>query len=131
MSAERCNLCGGEILDTGEMAVKDEFDVVINVIKRRHEYHIYQCIECGARVRLQIDPKLKEANQYGRNVQAMALSLMATGNVAVNKVRMLINGMTAGAMNPSEGFIWKLYKRASVNLEKFMRDLKSRMIPLS
>lgn len=102
MSAERCNLCGGEILDTGEMAVKDEFDVVINVIKRRHEYHIYQCIECGARVRLQIDPKLKEANQYGRNVQAMALSLMATGNVAVNKVRMLINGMTAGAMNPSE-----------------------------
>lgn len=53
---------------------------------------------------------------------------MATGNVAINKVRMLINGMTSGFMNPSEGFISKLYKRASNNLGIFMNELKKVLI---
>ena len=128
LSVERCDLCDGKLLDTGRTLSKDEFDVEINVVKRRHEYHIYECVSCGAQVRLQIDSKLKEANQYGDCIQAVALSLMVTGNVAINKVRMLITGMTAGQMNPSEGFICKLYKRAATNLEEFMKDLKSLMI---
>ncbi|MDO4927394.1 MAG: hypothetical protein Q3980_17305, partial [Turicibacter sp.] len=79
-------------------------------------------------VRLQIDKRLKENNQYGSRVQALALSMMATGNVAVNKVRMLISGMTDGLMCLSEGFICKLYKRASENLQEFMAGLKRRLI---
>ena len=123
-SAETCDFCGGCLIDTGEVVSKDEFDVEINVVKRRHEYHIYECVDCGAAVRVQIDKHLKEKNQYGSNAQALALSLMATGNVAVNKVRMLISGMTAGLMNPSEGLICKLYKRAADGLETFIRDLR-------
>ena len=125
---ETCDLCAGNLIDTGDVISKDEFDVEINVIKRRHKYHIYKCIECGAEVRLQIDSRLKEANQYGSTVQAVALSLMATGNVAINKVRMLINGMTSGLMNPSEGYICKLYKRAALGLADFIRDLRVFMI---
>lgn len=128
LAVECCDLCGGELTDTGETISKDEFDVVVNVVKRRHEYHIYRCGDCGGEVRLQIIPRLKESNQYGSNVQAAALSLMVTGNVAINKVRMLINGMTSGQMNPSEGFICKLYKRASQELAVFMKDLKKLMI---
>lgn len=128
ISTEDCDLCGGNLIDTGEIVSKDEFDVEINVIKRRHEYHIYECVDCEAIVRLQIKKQLKEKNQYGSNLQALALSLMATGNVAINKVRMLINGMTSGLMNPSEGFISKLYKRASESLEIFMKDLKKVLI---
>ena len=64
-------------------------------------------MDCGAAVRLQIDNRLKEKNQYGSHVQALALSMMATGNVAVNKVRMLLSGMTDGLMCPSEGFLRK------------------------
>ena len=127
-SAEVCDFCGGELIDTGETISKDEFDVEIKVIKRRHEYRIYRCKGCGAAVRLQIDKHLKEKNQYGSRVQALALSMMATGNVAVNKVRMLISGMTDGLMCLSEGFICKLYKRASENLQEFMADLKRRLI---
>lgn len=41
---------------------------------------------------------------------------------------MLINGMTSGEMNPSEGFICKLYKRASLGLAEFMTDLKRLII---
>lgn len=128
LSAEKCDLCHGELIDTGATQSKDEFDVKVTVVKRRHNYHIYECADCGARVRLQIDRKLKEANQYGSNLQAAALSFMVTGNVAINKVRMLINGMTSGEMNPSEGFICKLYKRASLGLAEFMTDLKRLII---
>lgn len=125
---EKCDYCAGTLLDTGKSVSKDEFDVKIHVIKRRHEYHIYKCAECGAEFRLQIDAKLKEANQYGNTIQAMALSLMATGNVAINKVRMLIHGMTSGLMNPSEGFICKLYMRAALKLADFIKNLRAVMI---
>ena len=100
----------------------------LSVSKRRHNYHIYECIDCGALARLQIDVKLKEQNQYGSNVQAMALSLMSTGNVAINKVRMLINGMTNGLMNLSEGFICKLYGRAFNGLSIFIAGVRRELI---
>lgn len=131
VSTEVCGFCGGELEDTDESISKDEFDIEINVKKRRHEYRIYKCMDCGATVRLQIDNRLKEKNQYGSHVQALALSMMATGNVAVNKVRMLLSGMTDGLMCPSEGFICKLYKRASKNLQVFMADLKRVLITRS
>lgn len=128
LSAETCDFCGGKLIDTGESISKDEFDVEIKVVKRRHEYRIYSCVDCGATVRLPIEKRLKEQNQYGSRVQALALSMMATGNVAVNKARMLVSGMTDGLMCPSEGFICKLYKRASGNLQEFMSDLKRVLI---
>lgn len=128
LAEDTCGLCGGGLLDTGRVVSKDEFDVEVHVVKRRHEYHIYQCADCGATVRQPIDRKLKEQNQYGSHVQALALSLMATGNVAVNKVRMLIHGMTGGLMNPSQGYICKLYKRACYGLDIFIRDLRKLLI---
>lgn len=128
LSAKTCRSCGGELTDTGETVSKDEFDVEIKVVKRRHEYHIYRCADCGAAVRMQIDARLKEKNQYGSRVQALALSMMSTGNVALNKVRMLVGGMTGGLMQPSEGFLCKLYKRAAGNLEGFLKELKGIMV---
>lgn len=123
-----CDKCGGSLIDTGEVVCKDEFDVIIKTVKRRHKYHIYECTDCGDRVRLEISKTHKEKNQYGSNVQAMALSLMATGNVAINKVRMIISGMTNEEMFLSGGFISKLYKRAAVALETFMADLRALLI---
>lgn len=125
---ETCDFCAGNLKDTGNSVSKDEFDVEIKVVKRRHNYHIYKCMECGAEVRIQVASRLKEANQYGSTVQAVALSFMVTGNVAINKVRMLINGMTSGLMTPSEGFICKLYKRAAMGLAAFIKDLRAVMI---
>ena len=123
-----CDKCGGSLTDTGEVICKDEFDVIIKTVRRRHEYHIYQCVDCGHRIHLEICKTHKEKNQYGSNVQAVALSLMATGNVAINKVRTLIAGMTNGEMLLSEGFISKLYKRAAVILETFLAELRVLLI---
>lgn len=129
-ATDACDACGGTLVDAGEAVPKDEFDVEIRVVKRRHYDKVYKCAGCGKACRAQIGRRHKEKNQYGSGVQALALSLMATGNVAVNKVRMLLNGMTGGRMEPSGGFICKLYKRASEGLARFKADLRRKMICL-
>jgi transposase len=123
-----CASCGGQLLDSGETVTKDEFDVEIRTVKRRHEYHVFRCAKCGAAVRQQIPENLKEPNQYGDHVQALALSLMNTGNVAINKVRALLFGMTGGAMTQSEGFIAKLQSRAASGLRMFVENLKTVLV---
>lgn len=123
-----CASCGGRLLGSGETVAKDEYDVEIRTVKRRHEYRVCHCAECGAAVRHPIHRSLKESNQYGSHVQALALSLMNTGNVAINKVRTLLFGMTGGAMNQSDGYIAKLQRRAAAGLEMFVADLKTVLI---
>jgi hypothetical protein len=123
-----CHSCGGQLIDSGETITKDEYDVEIRTVKRRHEYPVCRCGKCGTTARQPIPKTLKEPNQYGSNVQALALSLMNTGNVAINKVRTLISGMTVGAMLQSEGYIAKLQKRASIGLTMFVYDLKNVLI---
>lgn len=126
--SETCDLCGGELVFIGEYVEKDEFDVIIQTVKRRHKYALYECQECGAIIRLRIEKHLKQQNQYGSNVQALALSLMVTGNMAMNKVCMVLSGMTGGEIHPCEGYVCKLYRRAARCLEVFMADLKRYMI---
>ena len=116
------------MIDSGETVSKDEYDVEIRTVKRRHEYHICHCATCGAAARQLIPGNLKEPNQYGSHVQALALSLMNTGNVAINKVRTLLFGMTVGAMYQSEGYIAKLQSRAAIRLSMFVSDLKTVLI---
>lgn len=123
-----CSKCGAALHDTGEVVSKDEFDIIIKTVKRRHEYNIYECADCGRLVHIPIDRSHKEQNQYGPSVQAMALSLMTTGNVPVNKVRMLISGMTGNGMQMSEGLICKLLVRAADTLSPFVEDLRMQMI---
>jgi hypothetical protein len=123
-----CTLCGGRLIESGETIAKDEYDVEIKVVKRRHEYRACHCAECGTVARQVIPCNLKEPNQYGSRVQALALSLMNTGNVAINKVRALLVGMTEGGMVQSEGYIAKLQSRAAIGLEIFIADLKTVLI---
>ena len=49
-----CALCGGQMLDNGEPVTKDEFEIEIRTVKRRHEYHVCRCVKCGASARLPI-----------------------------------------------------------------------------
>jgi transposase len=123
-----CHSCGGRLADSGETVTKDEYDVEIRTVKRRHEYRICRCSRCGTAIREPIPGNLKEANQYGSHVQALALSLVNTGNVAINKARTLLSGMTGGAIAQSEGYIAKLQCRAAARLFLFMADLKAVLI---
>jgi len=123
-----CPSCGGRLIGSEEMVAKDEYDVEIRTVKKRHEYIICHCADCGTEARQPIPGNLKEPNQYGSQVQALALSLMNTGNVAINKVRTLLSGITGGEMTQSEGYIAKLQRRAAAGLGVFMAELKVELI---
>jgi len=127
---ESCPFCGGLPEETGEVISKDELDYEVVVIKRRHEFAVCKCRECKKPFHQPIPAGLKEDNQYGANVPALALSLMNIGNVSVGKVRKMIHGLSEEEINPSEGYLIKQQKKASKALESFMEELRLRCLKL-
>lgn len=87
-----CPRCGGQdFVFTGRCEVKYETDIRIETIKKRHEYYIYQCLDCGEQFWMKTAPHLRSECQYGPMMQAAALSLMNTVNSPINKVRMFLS----------------------------------------
>jgi len=130
--SDECPVCGEKVLkETDESINKDELNYEVVVIKKRHKFPIYECEKCGHKFHQPIPDKLKEENQYGSNVQALALSLMNIGNVSVNKVRKMIYGLSEEEVNPSEGYIIKQQKKAALALNNFIRELTDRCLKLS
>lgn len=126
---DRCPDCGSDkLIPTGEYENKDEIDIEVIVKKTRHKYRIYECECCGQRVRTGILTNHRAECQYGSNVQALCLSLMNTTNAAINKVPMLVEGITKGEVRPSEGYVAKLQRRASKNIKIFKTELVLRLI---
>lgn len=121
---DACPYCGGETEETGNDRYKDELDYEVVVIKRRHHFPECRCKACGKRFRKAIPEELKEENQYGSRVKALSLALMNTGNVSVGKVRRMLYGLSEEEINPSEGYIIKLQKKAAKMLQPFLSDLK-------
>ena len=126
---EKCPCCNSDAIEkTGEVKEKDELDFEIIVKKRRHVFYEYKCEKCGKIFHQEIPNNLKEDNQYGPQVQAFELTLMNQANVTINKAQKIIYGMTDGEINLSEGYIAKLQKRASKELEDFMQEMKKEII---
>lgn len=119
--------CGGKLKLTGKR-YKDEFDIEIRLIKRRNEFCEYECVKCGREIKVPIPNNLKEENQYGSNVQAIALSLVNEGCVSFKRTRELICGFSGGEMNISEGYLVKLQKRSYDNLEAFEKEMYQKIL---
>ena len=125
ITLDKCPNCEcDELIPLDSEIVKHELDYEIKVIKRCNHFKEYKCPKCNKIVRKDIPNNLKEDNQYGNNVQATALTLMNIGNVPMNKVRRIIDGLTMSEIIMSEGFISKLQQRAASKLETFIKDLK-------
>ena len=128
---EVCPDCGSENKRyTGKTEEKYEYDVQIKVIRRKHVYYLYECLDCGTVYRSASGPNLMAKCQYGSSVQAIALSLMNTVNAPMNKVPLFLSGITLDAICPSEGYVAKLQKRAYKMLAEFDADLYVRLIEL-
>ena len=119
-----CPKCDGTLEDTGRTIDKDETDIEIKTVKRRHHFKIYRCPCCGKEVHMPIPNNLKEENQYGTGVQAVALSLMDSCNTPINKTGEFIEGVTDNQVHPSDGYLAKLQKRNAEALKQFMLDLR-------
>lgn len=122
---ETCPHCGGTSLaETGKIVSKDETDYEVVVVKRRHQFYECACTDCKKTYRLPVPTSLKEDNQYGEGVRALSLSLMNLGNVPINKTKKMIFGLSEEEINPSEGYLSKLQRRAAKDLAPFMAGLK-------
>ena len=120
-----CPSCDGEnYIPTGKTEIKYEYDIQVKVIRRKHIFYYYKCMDCGTMFRSVIPPNLKEDVQYGSGIQAMALSLSNTVNAAMNKTAMFLSGITGAELTPCEGYIAKLQVRAAKGLSQFREDLK-------
>jgi transcription elongation factor Elf1 len=127
---EACPFCGGSAMETGKAVDKDELDYEVVAIKRRHKFAVCRCGECGEEFHQPIPAGLKEENQYGSNVRALALALMNIGNVSVNKVRKIIYGLSEEEINPSEGYLIKQQRKAAGELKPFMEELRKQCLSL-
>ncbi len=123
-NGEKCPRCGSENLRfTGKYEDRYEVDFQTRVIYRRHRYYLYECLACGEEVYSGAGPAFWAKCQYGPNVQAFALSLMNTANAAMNKVPVILSGMTRGEISPCEGYMAKVQKRAAEKLIQFRESL--------
>lgn len=119
--------CGGK-LDIVGNRTKDEFDIEVRVKKIRHYFMEYKCQKCNQLINVPIPKELKEENQYGNNVKAIAISLINEGCVSYNRTRNLIRGFSNNELDISEGYLVKLQKQCSDKLNTFMNDLKVKII---
>ena len=121
-----CPGCGGELEELGndETVIKDEADYEVRIIKKRHRFKKYRCKNCGKTVRAPIPKRLKEKNQYGPAVQAMALALVDLGFVSVSRAQDIATGILHRKLAPSEGFVGKVQKKASRMLKSFLEEAK-------
>ena len=126
---EKCPCCDGDLEEIGEVT-KDELSYRFVPIKRRNHFIEYQCKNCHKKVRQNIPIRLKEENQYGSEIQSVALSLANEGNVPMNKIRHIICGFSHGEIDMSEGYIAKLQKKASKKLEIFKQELYKKILTL-
>lgn len=126
---DKCPECQcTDLEETGEVIEKDCLDYKIVVTKTRHEFRVQRCCQCGKEVHERIPVELKEENQYGVQVQAMALTLMNQGNVSLNKVRKMIYGFTESEIQLSEAYLCKLQERASRNAWNFCEDVRKEIL---
>ena len=122
----KCNSSNIKTLDTSK--TKDETDYEVVLIKKRYEFMNVECGRCHKSFHSPIPNSLKEENQYGTTVQALAVCLTNEIYTPFNKTVKLIKGITDNEINLSEGYVTKLQPRASGFLEKFIEDAKDHIV---
>lgn len=120
-----CNKCGSKELEELESSIdKQELDYDVKIVKRINRFKNYKCKKCGNEFHVSIPNDLKEDIQYGKIVQSLCVCLTNEIYTPFNKTVKLVSGITNGKINMSEGYVTKLQKKASSNLDKFINDLK-------
>lgn len=129
---EACPNCNNRKLqETGNIITKDVKDYKIITINRRHYYKEYKCSCCGKIVHESIPNHLKEECQYGSNVKSLVLTLTNVGNVPFNKTRRILSGLSMDEIEPCEGYLSKLQKVASKDLNSFIEELHKALLKSS
>ena len=125
---DECTNCNSKNLKVTEIKERDELDFEIKIIKRRHKFYCYKCLDCGKEIKATIPVELSAENQYGSNVKALGITLINHGFVSYNRTRKIIFGLTNSNIDPCEGYLTKLQKKTSSLLKDFVFDVKQEIL---
>lgn len=117
-----------DIKKTGKVIKKQVKDYKIIIEYTEHDFIEYKCNCCGKTFHENIPNHLKEECQYGSNLKSLVLTLSNVGNVPLNKIRRILNGLSIEEIDPCEGYFVKLQKQASKGLENFIKELRIELI---
>ena len=123
-----CPSCGGRNLEYIDSIDKDEIDIEVKIIKRRHHFYVYKCLDCGKVIHSSIPLHLKEQTQYGSNIKAMILALLDLGYISINRAKRLMDGFIGTGISISEGFVSKQQRNASIKLKSFVEAVRLEII---
>ena len=125
VSPKLCPKCGSNKIEIEKESIdKCETDYEVKVIKRLYKFKDCKCKNCGSHFHTPIPNNLKEDNQYGSTVKSLAVCLNNEIYTPFNKVVKLVEGITNGEIKLSEGYVAKLQKQASDNLDEYIEELK-------
>lgn len=125
---EECIECNSNDITIIGIKTRDELDFEVVVKKKRHQFFKYQCNCCGKIFTSPIPINLSAENQYGANTQALTLALLYFGDVSLRRTNQFFNGLTDNEINPSEGYLAKIPKRASKMLSDFIFDCEEEIV---
>lgn len=123
---KECPYCGSfNIVELDTSINKCVTDYIVKVEKIIYKFKDCSCSNCHKQFHEKIPYNIKEENQYGNTVQALALCLTNEIYTPFNKTVKLIKGITNGEINPSEGYIVKLQAKYGKKLDDFIVQLKA------
>ena len=126
---ESCPNCNNKDIEkTGKIIKKQVKDYKIIVEYTEHDFNEYKCNCCGKVFHKEIPNHLKEECQYGNNLKSLILTLTNVGNVAINKQKRIITGLSMGEIEPCEGYIAKLQRQTSKKLIPFIEEIRNAII---
>lgn len=120
---DECSFCNGNNLELINTKERDSIDIEIKVIKTRHKFYNYKCLDCGKKIKTKIPLNLHADNQYGSTIQALALALTNIGYVSINRTKQLISSFTNNQINMSEGYIAKLQRKIVNKVDNFRNEI--------
>ena len=124
-----CPACGkAEVveIETQDNDVKQVLDIEMNVIRKVVTYQRCQCPACKKMFRASVDPGAKENVNYGPDIKAdMALDIVHN-DMSYEKTCQRIYEMSAGKLQPSQGYAAKLISCGAKMLRQsgFAEDLR-------
>ena len=84
---KKCEKCKSKNLTIIDTKIRDEIDVKVTVIKRRHQFKVYRCEECNKINQVEIPLELHAENQYGSEVKSLCSILTNYGFISYNRTR--------------------------------------------
>ena len=82
---DKCPKCGSENLELIDTKIRDEIDIKVTVVKRRHYFNEYKCNDCNEIIKSEIPLSLHADNQYGDEVKNYCNSIMLLHSKNINK----------------------------------------------